>query len=83
MGSNPIRATNFMGKKSRNKQQRNNFVRGIRAESAVNSYTRALGYVQTRDREQAIKMLEERVDFWRKEMQAVAAKRKELEASRS
>lgn len=58
--------------KSNAKRQRNNFVRGIRAEVSINCYTRALGFVQTRDREQAVKLLEDRIAAARRELVAVS-----------
>lgn len=61
--------------KSHTKRQRNNFVRGVRAETAINAFTRALGYVQTRDRDQAVKLLEERIAFYRAELREVYAQR--------
>lgn len=57
--------------KSKAKAQRNNFVRGVRAETSLNAYTRALGYVQTRPISQVAKLLEERIAFYRAELQSV------------
>lgn len=61
--------------KSNAKRQRNNFVRGVRGEAALRAYTIALGYVMTRDRDQAIRLLEERIENERKELRAVNERR--------
>lgn len=61
--------------KSKRKQQRNNFVRGVRAEASINAYTRCLGYVLGRDRDQAVRLIKVMIDQNRKELEAVSAKR--------
>lgn len=61
--------------KSNRKKQTGNFVRGVREEAALQAYTIALGYVMTRDRDQAIRLLEERIDYSRKELREVNARR--------
>jgi hypothetical protein len=61
--------------KSHAKRQRNNFVRSVRAEAALRAYTIALGYVTTRDRDHVRKLLADRIDNERKELDACAAKR--------
>lgn len=61
--------------KSNRKKQTGNFVRGVREEAALRAYTTALGYVMTRDRDQAIRLLEERIDYCRKELREVNARR--------
>jgi hypothetical protein len=66
--------------KTHAKRMRNGFVRVLRAETAINCYTRALGFVLTRDRDQAIKMLEHAVDNSRAELQHALAKREERKA---
>jgi hypothetical protein len=58
--------------KSKRKRQANNFVRKVRAESELNAYTRALGYVMGRDRDQAIRLLRERIAYSRQELQHAA-----------
>jgi hypothetical protein len=61
--------------KSNAKRSRNSFVRGVRAETAINVLTRALGYVQTRSHEQAVTMIQERIAFYREELADVHRKR--------
>lgn len=61
--------------KSKRKRQTNNFVRGVRAEHALRAYTIALGYVMTRDRDQAVRLLEERIAHCRAELRAVNQRR--------
>lgn len=63
--------------KSHAKRARNNFVRGVRAETAINCYTRALGYLLTRDRDQAVKLIQERIAFYRTELGGVSRRRDE------
>ena len=66
--------------KSGAKRRRNNFVRTVRAEASLNCYTRALGFVLTRDRDQAVRLLQERVDACRKELAVCNQKRETLNA---
>lgn len=61
--------------KSHAKRQRNNFVRGVRAESALRAYTITLGYLQTRDHAAAVKLVEERIAFCRSELRACNQRR--------
>lgn len=65
--------------KTKRKSQTNNFVRGVRAETAIRSYTTALGYFQTRPHEVAVKMTQERIDFARAELVEVNRRRREAE----
>lgn len=66
--------------KSHAKRQRNGWVRMIRAEMEINIWTRARGYVLTRDRDQAVKLLDVQIDRARKELAAAVAKRDERKA---
>lgn len=61
--------------KSNAKRQRNNFVRGVRAEAALRAYTIASGFVHTRDRDQAIRLLDERIAHERAELRDVNQRR--------
>jgi hypothetical protein len=67
--------------KSKRKQHRNNFVRGVRAETEINCYSRCLGWVLGRDREQAARLIRAQIDQSRKALEAVAAKRGALVTS--
>lgn len=67
--------------KSAAKRNRNGFVRIVRAETAINCWTRALGFVVTRDRDTAVKLMQERVIAARQELQAAVAKRDERRAA--
>lgn len=62
--------------KSNAKRQRNNFVRGVRAEAALRAYTIAQGYVLTRDRDQAIKLLDGQIASSRAELREVNERRR-------
>lgn len=61
--------------KTNRKRQTNNFVRGVRSEAALRAYTIALGYVTTRDRDQAIRLLDERIAHERSELRDVNQRR--------
>lgn len=63
--------------KSYAKRQRNGFVRIVRAETSINCWTRALGFVLTRDRDTAIKMLEFQIAQARTELSHAVQKRDE------
>lgn len=61
--------------KSHAKRMRNGFVRVVRAETAINCYTRALGFVLSRDRDAAVKILEYHIDNARQDLEAAVASR--------
>ena len=65
--------------KSKAKRARNGFVRLVRAETALNCWTRALGYVMSLDRDQAIRLIQERIDYERGELRACSEKRRATE----
>ena len=60
--------------KSFAKRQRNGFVRMVRAETAINCLSRALGYAMTRDRETAILLIRHDLDHARAELEEAAEK---------
>lgn len=68
--------------KSNRKRKSSNFVRGVRAESALRAYTTAQGYLLTRDRDQANRLLEERIEYCRQELRAVNDKLQAAAAAR-
>lgn len=61
--------------KSKRKKERNNYTRGVRAVAALRAYTVALGYLSTRDRDQAIRLIDERIAHEREELRAVNERR--------
>lgn len=61
--------------KSNAKRSRNNFVRGVRAESALRAYTTALGYIETRQPAQAMELIDKQIKFFRKELSECSKKR--------
>ena len=64
--------------KSATKKRTNTFVNGIKSEHALRAYTVALGYVMTRDRDQAIKLLEAAIDQERRNLRKVNTRRQQL-----
>ena len=65
------------------KRQSRGFVRMVRAETAINHLSRALGYVMTRDRETAILLIRHDLDRARAELQEAATKHMERKAQRA